>query len=347
MARQRRRPGFTLVELLVVIAIIAVLIALLLPAVQQARETARNAQCKNNLKQIGVALNIYHNSHNCFPPGQINQVLLGGIAPGGFQFTDAQEPMLASGNGLHGTSWMLHILPETGEGAQFDLWDERMNVQMNGNGMSLAIDPITGVNIQLTPAQTDFPMYYCPSRRNSLAKGEFPNTLLVNPIWTKGGNDYGGCTGSGVAFNDATRGTWSLSAAQTLNDPSLSRLPNNIHVGVFHVNSQTRMRDIINGDGVSQTLMIGEVERFDVVGDPLRQSSDGWAWGGPATLFSTRYGPNAKIHYDNSGSKHSNGAVNFGLVDGSVRGISQNINLSIFQNIGNMRRKIPVTIPAN
>jgi prepilin-type N-terminal cleavage/methylation domain-containing protein len=89
-----KRKAFTLIELLVVIAIIAVLIALLLPAVQQAREAARRSQCKNNLKQIGLALHNYHDSFRVLPPGWI------GVTAG--------APNI---EGLNGWGWGARILP--------------------------------------------------------------------------------------------------------------------------------------------------------------------------------------------------------------------------------------------
>ncbi len=99
-----RRRGFTLIELLVVIAIIAILISLLLPAVQQAREAARRSNCKNNLRQLGLALHNYHDSHSAFPSGWI------GVTSGahdieggsGFGWGSMILPAIEQGN-LHGS----------------------------------------------------------------------------------------------------------------------------------------------------------------------------------------------------------------------------------------------------
>ena len=131
-----RTLGFTLIELLVVIAIIAILIALLLPAVQQAREAARRMQCRNNLKQIGLALHNYHGVNRVFPKGGY----------GGF----LNDPATIS---PHRTlSWGAAILPQLERGPLFE--------RINPAEWYLHPDNIPA-------GQTVLPVYLCPTNPNS------------------------------------------------------------------------------------------------------------------------------------------------------------------------------------
>ncbi|MCG6154445.1 DUF1559 domain-containing protein [Rubinisphaera margarita] len=107
-----RRTGFTLIELLVVIAIIAILVALLLPAVQQAREAARRSSCKNNLKQIGLALHNYHDVHTTLPPGWIS---VDGTAH-------------SAHDGVSGAGWGTMILPYLEQPAIYDLFNANISI---------------------------------------------------------------------------------------------------------------------------------------------------------------------------------------------------------------------------
>ncbi|MCA9026322.1 MAG: DUF1559 domain-containing protein [Planctomycetaceae bacterium] len=107
-----RRNGFTLIELLVVIAIIAVLIALLLPAVQQAREAARRTQCRNNLKQIGLAMHNYHDIYQMFPPGWI--AVDAGVS-------SAHE-------GTSGVGWAAMILPQLEQANVWQQFDPNVSI---------------------------------------------------------------------------------------------------------------------------------------------------------------------------------------------------------------------------
>lgn len=350
MNRPHRKRGFTLIELLVVIAIIAILIALLLPAVQQAREAARRIQCNNNLKQIGLALHNYHDVYHIFPPGQICNIFAGSIMPMQYQFTYVQEATTYPSNGLsyHGQSWMLHILPYIDQVTVFNRWNFQLNVVDNGNNDqtgTLINNPNMG-NI-FAPAHTDFAMFYCPSRRNHMNTIRYQYVGRVHPLWTKGGSDYGGCIGSGYAFNDTftlpqRAATWFLTSEQLQNDvlsfPQKNPYPQN--QGIFNVNSSVGIHEIT--DGTSNVFMVGEMMKLNDPFNILWQSSDGWAWGGPATLFSTYLGLNRGNHYDNPGSEHPGGAF-FCFADGSVHFINQNINLLTFQNLGNMSNSIPVT----
>lgn len=178
---RRRRPGFTLIELLVVIAIIAVLIALLLPAVQQAREAARRSQCKNNLKQFGLAIHNYHDSLNVFPVGYLDNR--------GWTFQD-------------------YILPYVDQGPLYQKFDFSYNQHCDYN------------NLPTNVYSTKVPVYSCPSdpRASNVCDASIwgPFGLYVegsyfgvwgNAIANPNGMFYSTAAGPAVRMRDVTDGT--------------------------------------------------------------------------------------------------------------------------------------------
>ena len=127
------RRGFTLIELLVVIAVIGILIALLLPAVQSAREAARRITCNANLKQIGIALQSYHDSHRAFPPFFISRT--------------GNPQRLADDD--KGANWLVMLLAYVEQGPLYDEWD--FNIRANRN----------------VGRSTEIPLFKCPSDQNN------------------------------------------------------------------------------------------------------------------------------------------------------------------------------------
>ncbi|MDZ4689065.1 MAG: DUF1559 domain-containing protein, partial [Planctomycetaceae bacterium] len=229
----RRRPGFTLIELLVVIAIIAILIALLLPAVQQAREAARRTQCRNNLKQFGLALHNYHDNFNVFPPGWIGH-------------TNGSTALPFSGWG-----WSAMLLPGLDQAPLYNNLSTRFSTTFpygatNGNAVIATPVPVA---LEITGLNTTLPAFRCPSdtggpmivNANVLTTGAPPGTTVA-PTNRFPRSNYPGVVGWDSTNN---RGLVDNVVATTL-----------LYRGVFGENSRVGISNM--SDGSSNSVVVGE-----------------------------------------------------------------------------------------
>jgi prepilin-type N-terminal cleavage/methylation domain-containing protein len=228
-----RRFGFTLVELLVVIAIIAILVALLLPAVQQAREAARRTACKNNLKQLGLALHNYHSTHQIFPPGNIN--------PG----TGSFAAWIPAGEIRNHTAHQL-LLPYVEQSALYDSLDFRLatgtadTAEIGGGGVQTAADGqvITNQNLAIFRCPSD------PGSNSGTGFGPFTFTRTA--------------TTSSMHYNcrDNQRTSYGFVSHIQTESQSTYQEFSGVTKCAFGNNGAARMRDIT--DGTSNTVLMME-----------------------------------------------------------------------------------------
>jgi len=241
--KRSQRHGFTLIELLVVIAIIAILIALLLPAVQQAREAARRTQCKNNLKQLGIAC---HNYHDVF-----GQLPLGAICSA-YADNDANECGTRLRHSDWGTTWAIALLPQFDQGPLFDLWDSSLPSAEQPN--------VTGTELPAMKCPSDFDVP--PAIGTGGARPAQGPISGNNSRYAKG--NYAANFGGGHALENTSR--WGV--ADTLNIGQYTASPN---LGAFHARGRrnerfgAKFRDMT--DGSSNTAMLGEILKAPSDGD--------------------------------------------------------------------------------
>jgi prepilin-type N-terminal cleavage/methylation domain-containing protein len=301
LAAPRSRRGFTLIELLVVIAIIAILIALLLPAVQQAREAARRTECKNKLKQLGLAIHNYHDTHTVFPIGA------GNVAN---QCTSAGTPLPAGTNEYSGgrAPWTVLILPYLDEAPRYN--------QFNLNGSFEGINNCPACET----AARGFPAANMALQRTNNSKFQCPSNPASGP--DKFNTDYSGVQGGG-----------DQAAAQCGGTPNFRPFFNN---GVFFVNSSVRIRDFT--DGSTNTFLVGENSRLDNFNWASSARGSGSGSPGPITscmdpINDPRDGNALADNHRTFVSRHEGGAHAV-LGDGAVVFLSESMNVGIFRQLG-------------
>ena len=331
----RRRRGFTLIELLVVIAIIAILIALLLPAVQQAREAARRTQCKNNLKQFGLAIQNYESSVGSFPPARTGY------------------PMVFSAHA--------QLMP------YFDAANLYNSIDFN-TAPTFAEPPVAPYSANVIAALVRVPMFLCPSDLATVPGNSYGTTNYVvctgsgsNPtaryIRAGDGVMYDPKLLGIVKFRDVTDG---LSNTVAMSEETLGNGYSSGGGGASGVAT------VISGSTapVSPTSQVLNLTTSQTSGGPYTDANDtslttcvvggGGFWSGIRgakwlnghygdTLYNHGLPPNSN-QFDCGNTSHSSGltaarsrhlgGVHVLMCDGGVRFVGNNVDLSVWQGLG-------------
>ncbi len=319
--RYKKSKGFTLIELLVVIAIIAILVALLLPAVQQAREAARRSQCKNNMKQLGLAFHNYHDVNRCFPYAWM------------------------AGSDLNVSCYGIMLLPYLDQAPLYNKWDSSVPAF---NEAAALFSPPASVQQNLEVIQTILPVYVCPSTSEAAvhdytlpADAAGAGVPPLDLTWTAARTDYIATTGvrgtfADIAYNGNAGG--SRSGALSV-------------CGALENNPVTRMRDL--RDGSSNTFLLGErvggsnIYRNGQVDSTLSAAlgpTNGGGWGDflngdhwiEGALYDGTIGGGGPCPINCTNTRSAGymsfhvGGAQFLMGDGAVRFISENIAASTF-----------------
>lgn len=316
----RRCMAFTLVELLVVIAIIGILVAMLLPAVQSAREAARGMQCKNNLKQVALAIHNYATAFNSLPPGGIHSGTKNNNTPG------VQEEA--------GTNWAIAILPHLEQLALFQAYNQNLH---NAHADNLPV------------LQTFLPVMLCPSDVDTKVLVKPGLGAYSDPIAP---GSYKGV--AGIPFVNGDTGFWDFPpVVDNPNRTAEKRGPLYCTgVGDFGPARPAHIRD-----GMSQTLLVGEYHSKNstniggfwasTISFHNLATAQKYAYARqPDFLACDAVSPHFNRCHRAFGALHTGGVTNFAMCDGSVHAINlPPIDGTLFQSLATIAGDENVNFP--